>query len=147
MITPVSSTDLDQAKLRNMTILQSYLDLFGSLQFEEWGDLWVEEGKFVIPYPIHQSPVVIAGKEMLVNHFNAFKSMVAEMRYSDIDMIQSVDPNQFIVKLNNYVKAVNNYEYRNQLVWFVKVENGKILELVEYFDPSAYDAFVKALSS
>jgi ketosteroid isomerase-like protein len=144
---PVSHIDLDQAKARNASILQSYLDLFGSLQFEEWGELWTKQGKFTIPYPISQPPMVIAGKETLVNHFNAFKPMVAEMRYSDIEVIQSLNPDQFVAKMNNYVKAINGYEYSNQLVWFVKIENGKIAEILEYFDPIAYNDFVTALSS
>lgn len=139
-------SDLDQAKARNTSILQSYLNLFGSLKFEEWGELlWSEQGRFITPYPISQPPMTIAGKEMLVKHFNAFKPLIAEMHWSNIEVVQAIDPDQLVAKMNNYVKATNGYEYRNQLVWFVTIENDKISEILEYFDPIAYDQFVKAL--
>lgn len=143
---PIIQDELNQAKSRNTSILHSYLNLFASLEFEQWGELWTDNGQFTIPYPIDR-PMAIAGKETLVNHFNAFKPMVAQMHYSNIEVIQTIDPNRFVVRMNNYVKAINNYEYSNLLVWFVKVENGKIAEIEEYFDPIAYDNFVKALSS
>ncbi|MES1025806.1 nuclear transport factor 2 family protein [Gloeocapsa sp. BRSZ] len=147
MVTPMPSIDIDQAKARNTAILRSYLDLFESLKFEEWGELWSEQGKFIIPYPVNQPPTIIAGKETLVEHFNTFKPIVAEMRFSDIDIIQATNSELFVVKMSNYVKATNGYEYKNKLVWFVKIEDDKISEILEYFDPVAYNQFVKELSA
>jgi hypothetical protein len=40
MTQSTSRIDLENAQSRNTSILQSYFDLFGALQFEQWGELW-----------------------------------------------------------------------------------------------------------
>jgi ketosteroid isomerase-like protein len=118
---------------------------YSSNNGENYG-LWSEEGKFITLYPIDQ-PTAIAGKQNLVEHFGVFKSSVAKIHFSDIEIIQSLNPDRFTARMNIAVETVNNYHYRNQLIWFVAIKDDKIDEILEYYDPIAYNQSIKSFSS
>jgi ketosteroid isomerase-like protein len=103
----------------------------------ELSELFIENGKAVLPYHSGLFPSEIVGKKNIYEGWNDLAKNFDEIKFPITDIMPFEDPNKVAVKLFGKLKFKNKSGYyeNNYLFLFYFDENGKIIELHEYFNP------------
>jgi uncharacterized protein len=97
-------------------------------------------------------PARLSGREEVVRHVTWFLGAVENFRFFDLRVYPSADPEAAVaeVKAEALIKATGR-TYRQEYVFFLRANGGKIAHLREYFDPvraaKAMDTPILALES
>ena len=106
-------------------------------RFKEFGELFVENGKWVNPYHSGLFPPVTVGATKIADLIETFAENFDEIRFPIEEVLPFEDPSRLAMKHGGKLKLKNgNGTYENDyLTIFSFDEHGKILEWIEYLNP------------
>lgn len=125
------------SKEKNIQIVRNFFVLFEQKKFLEVSELFVSDGKAILPYHSGLFPFTTIGK---MNIYDSWKNIAVnfnEIKFTIEEIMPIEDSNKVAVKLFGKLKFKNKEGYyeNSYLFIFYLDENGKILELYEYFNP------------
>jgi ketosteroid isomerase-like protein len=123
-----------------------YATAFMARDFERWGDLWAEDGRYVIAFPLPGTPAALEGRATIVDAMRTMLDRTGPMRFVDASVHETREAGVFFVEYRLQVDAVGGATFENRVCARVTVHEGEITELLEYYDPGAYQRFVRGLN-
>jgi ketosteroid isomerase-like protein len=105
---------------------------------DEWETLIADDILWELPFALALGhPHRLEGREAVEKHVNWFRGAAENFRFSDIRVYPLSDPNGAVgeVRAEGRIKA-SGREYRQEYVFFLRANDGKIASLREYFDPT-----------
>ncbi|MEN2395740.1 nuclear transport factor 2 family protein [Pseudomonas halotolerans] len=119
---------------------------------ERWKTLITDDLVWELPFaPALGHPARLEGRDQVLGHVGWFISAVESFRFFDLRIHPGVSPLEASaeVKAEGLIKPTGRI-YEQEYVLFVRVENGKLAFIREYFDPVraalALDAPIPALA-
>ncbi|WP_332874496.1 nuclear transport factor 2 family protein [Azotobacter chroococcum] len=120
---------------------------------ERWKTLIADDLVWELPFaPALGHPARLSGRDQVLNHVGWFVGAVENFRFHDLKVHPGAAPSEASaeVKAEGLIKPTGRL-YQQDYVLFVRVENGKLAFIREYFDPVraaiALDAPIPALAS
>jgi uncharacterized protein len=129
-------------------LLMAHFDTF-VVDHEKWKSIISDEIVWELPYaPGLGHPAKLTGRDEVLGHVDWFIGAVEGFRYFDLHISAFADSSMAVaeVKAEGRIKTTGRI-YKQDYVLFVRVENGKLIFIREYFDPiraaHALDAEIK----
>lgn len=117
-------------------VIEAYLDAVGSLRVEEVAPLFREEGRVLLPYAPLGIPREIAGRPAIREYYEALPQMIGALNFSDHHVRATEAPGEYVAEYtSDATMRATGAAYRNTYITKVTVEDGRIAELTEFFDP------------
>jgi uncharacterized protein len=120
---------------------------------ERWKTLIADDLVWELPFaPALGHPARLVGRDQVLGHVGWFVGAVENFRFYDLQIHPGSDPDQASaeVKAEGLIKPTGRI-YQQDYVLFVRIENGKLAFIREYFDPVraavALNATIAALES
>lgn len=120
---------------------------------ERWKTLITDDLVWELPFaPALGHPARLEGRDQVLGHVGWFINAVENFRFFDLRIHPGASPLEASaeVKAEGLIKPTGRI-YEQEYVLFVRVENGKLAFIREYFDPVraalALDAPIPALAS
>jgi ketosteroid isomerase-like protein len=134
--TTVTSTKEEAERAATMRIVESYLPLFTQQRWDEWIDLWADDGVLEFPYapPGRQSRYV--GKSEILAYIQpqAGKLNVEKLEYQRI--YPMLDPTMIVMELGIDAEiAATGARLRQKYVCVFQTRAGKLWQYREYWNP------------
>lgn len=117
-------------------LLQQHFETFVANQ-PQWQTLIADDLLWELPFaPLLGHPAQLAGREAVLHHVGWFVGAVEQFRFYDLRIHASDSPDEASaeVKAEGIITATGR-TYRQDYVLFVRVKDGKIAFIREYFDP------------
>ena len=117
--------------------IHSFFDFFNQMKLQEVSEFFVKDGKVFLPYHVGLFPSETIGKKNIYESWNGFAVNFDEIKFLIKEIMPFEDPNKVAVKLTGKLKYKTKAGYYENNYFFIFSfdENGKILELLEYFNP------------
>lgn len=128
-------------------VWELYKSLLRSNRYDEWGDLWADDGQFTVVYGKERfGEETHNGRKEIVSFFSGARDKI-ETTYFENDVVHKIENSDiFYVTFDFNVITTGKYHYKNRIVCqFTLDGQGKIKELIEYADPIARQRFLKEL--
>src|SRR3954453_8780182 len=134
-------------------IWDDYKRLLKGREYAQWGELWTDDGAFVVAYGKGRASFQeesYAKRENIVHFFSAADKKIADMDFSgcaiyeekgDPIHMKGEDERTFFCIFNLRIVTTDNYNYYNHIACLIKLRGDKIAEIVEYGDPNTRGAF------
>jgi ketosteroid isomerase-like protein len=114
--------------------------------FERWGELWADDARSVVAYPLPGVPPVTCGRDAIVGSVRGLAHRVMAITFSDVHVHETRTPGVFFAQYTQRIDlAADLPPYTNDICCKVTVADGQITELVEYYDVERYGRFVASL--
>ncbi len=118
-----------------------------------WKTLIADDLNWELPFaPTLGHPARLVGRDQVLGHVGWFVGAVEHFRFFDLKIHPGANPSEASaeVKAEGVIKPTGR-RYEQDYVLFVRVENGKLAFIREYFDPVraaiALDAQIPSLAS
>jgi hypothetical protein len=140
------SMNADDVRKNTLELVQSYQRLISQQRFDEWIELWAEDGTCEFPFAAEGVQRVYAGKAEILAYMAATAGKIAIDSIAHFRVHAMLDPEVAAVELAINGRAVaTGRPYNQRYVAFVEVKNGKIWRYREYWNPLiALEAFAAA---
>jgi ketosteroid isomerase-like protein len=114
---------------------------------DAWAALWDPDATILIPYPPHNFPESIKGKEQIVRGFRDLFAHFGTYDYSIRSIYPTDDPCVVIVEwdVEATLRAKGDV-YRGKNITVFKFQHSKIVAYHDYFDPRKFQIVVDAIS-
>ncbi|MCE7745553.1 MAG: nuclear transport factor 2 family protein [Candidatus Heimdallarchaeota archaeon] len=125
------------SKEKNIETVRNFYDLFEQKKFLEVSELFVTDGEEIRPYHSELFPLKTVGKKNIYESWINLEKNFGEIKFLIDEIMPIEDSNKVLVKLSGKIKFKNKAGYyENSYIYlFYFDENGKILQLYEYFNP------------
>ncbi len=125
------------SKERNIQTVKNFINLFEQKKFLEVSELFSEDGKVILPYHSGLFPYETVGKKNIYDSWKNISENFTELKFPIDEIMPFEDLKRVAVKLSSKLKLKNKpgYYENDYLMLFYFDENGKILELHEYYNP------------
>src|SRR5262245_24503388 len=107
---------LETARERNEALWHEWHDRIAAGRVEDAFDLWTDDGRYVVVYPVEGVPPVVEGREALVGVFGGFVQVIAHWGREDVRFHQTLDPDVAIVECTIRAQLVDGSTYENRLI-------------------------------
>lgn len=117
-------------------LLQAHFDTF-VVDHKTWTSIISDELVWELPYAAGLGhPAKLTGRDEVLGHVGWFIGAVENFRFFDLHISAFADPSMAVaeVKAEGRIKTTGRL-YQQDYVLFVRVKNGKISFIREYFDP------------
>ena len=127
----------DLTRERNVKMARSLLHFMEQKKFEEFTDLFAENGKWIHPYHSGIFPSEIIGKKDIFESIKNAASRFSDVRFPVEEVLTSKDSSKVAVKHSGKLKLKDGSGYyeNDYLGIFTFNEEGKIVEWSEYYNP------------
>lgn len=135
--TPVFTAADHAASQRNAETVSTFLRLLEEMNIPAWIALWAEEGRQDMPYAPPGFPQSLVGKARLYEHFSGLPKAMEYMRFPDLKLHLTNDPNVVIAEFRGDIKvAQSDRKYDNTYInVFTFRADGKLVHVKEFFNP------------
>ncbi len=117
-------------------VITSYLEAVAALDVERVAPLFHEDGRVVLPYAPDGIPPVLEGREAIDGFYSALPQMIGALNFDDYRIRATEEPGEYVAEYTSDATMRGTGEtYRNTYITTVRVRDGRISELTEYFDP------------
>lgn len=123
----------------------TYAELFCAGKAAEWRALWQDDGQFIVAYPFGGMPETTTGSADIAKGVKMLGQLMKKVEISDINVIETTDPNLFIAEYVLELRGRRADPYRSKIMSKVTLRDGKIASVVEYFDSLEYRDFLKTM--
>jgi ketosteroid isomerase-like protein len=121
---------------RNIETVRTFFRLLEQRKIKEFSELFAENGKQINPYHSGLFTAEITGQKAIYEIWKKMSDPFSEISFPIDEIMPFEDPNKVAAKLVGKLKFKNNGLYENDyLTIFYFDDQGKILELYEYFNP------------
>ena len=133
----------DQVRAQALGLVQSYQKLLGQQRWDEWIELWADNGVLEFPFAPDGRQNTYVGKAAIKNYMAGTEGKVAVESVASLNAHPMLDPNMVAAELTINGRAVKTGgPYNQRYVLFFEIENGKLKRYREYWNPLiSVDAF------
>jgi hypothetical protein len=129
-------TNSDELRAQTLTLLQSYHALIVERRFDEWIELWAEDGTCEFPYAPEGRPRVLQGKNAILAYMTGYPEWIAIDSIAEMRVHAMHDPELAVVEMAIKGRALTTGRpYNQRYVIVVEARNGKIWRYREYWNP------------
>jgi len=130
---------------KNVSTVKRMFEEMARKDVDAWISHWSDIGsRQLIPYSPDDFPKVVEGKETLGKVYHDLIGGYGRLTYTYIDISPMEDPNKVVVEWGVDIEVLaTKGRYQNQLIGIFTFEDGKVVELKEFFNP---DNFRKAIA-
>jgi hypothetical protein len=130
------SMNADDVRKNTLELVRSYQTLMSQQRFDEWIELWAEDGTCEFPFAAEGVQRVYSGKPEISAYMAAAAGKIAIDSIAYFRLHPMLDPEIAAVELAINGRAVaTGRPYNQRYVAFVEVKNGKIWRYREYWNP------------
>lgn len=110
--------------------------------------LFDARGRQVMPYSPEGFPDELVGPDAVFNQYKGMPDNYRAMRFPDLTIRELESPGEFFVTYRGEIELRDGGRYDNTYAALFRIERGRIVEFVEYFDPIVLQrAFGESLQS
>lgn len=102
--------------------------------FELLNDVFAENGRQLNPYVPEGFPKSFDGRTAIYKQYNSLPAQFSSMKFPRT-IYATDDPNFFFVKFRGEIVIKAGGTYENDYISTFKLENRKVIEYTEYFNP------------
>ena len=115
-------------------VVREFFTALASQNEEALTDLLAEDITFTQPYAL--KPTRFVGREATMSFFNRIIATFEPIRFGEINIIPTADGQTFTLQFEgDFTIAETGEPYQNTYVSVVKIVDGRITNIVEYFNP------------
>jgi hypothetical protein len=121
---------------RTLALVQSYQTLIAQRRFDEWIELWAEDGSCEFPYAPKGHPGLLQGREAIYRYMTAYPERIAIDAVAEMRVHPMLDPEMATVELAIVGHVLpGGRPYNQRYVVIFQVKNGKLWRYREYWNP------------
>jgi len=125
----------DAMREQTLALAQRYMTLLKDQRFDEWIELWAEDGICEFPYAAEGRPRALQGKDAIYAYMTEYPKAMAIDSVAEMRVHPMLNPEMVIVELAINGRALTTGRpYNQRYVIFVEARNGKIRGYREYWD-------------
>lgn len=164
-LTDASYDRLEQSELLN-TVVLPYFDNLAAIGVglrddagavvpnqeaeDAWFDLWnLDQGRIFGAYPVEIPGLTfdIEGKEGLEAFVAQTRGAFGKWQFVNADVFAAEDGETFFMVCDGDMESATPtpIPYQNRYTFVMRVEDGKVIEIEEYFNPETFRAFLEEL--
>jgi ketosteroid isomerase-like protein len=129
-------TDDESARLTTLTLMQQYQTLLTEARFDEWIELWADDGVCEFPFAGPERPRLLQGKEQILAYMTDYPSRISIDGVDELRVHPALDPNVVVVEMTIRGRAVETDKtYNQQYVIVAEARDGKLAHYREYWNP------------
>jgi ketosteroid isomerase-like protein len=136
---------LESARERNESLWNAWHDHVAAGRLEDAFDLWTDDGRYQVVYPVEGMPAVVEGREALRAVFGGFAAAMTAIDRSEIRFHQTLDPDVAIAEYRMRADLVDGSVYDNRLILRFTFRDGRFAEVLEYYGELAHGAVLRRL--
>jgi uncharacterized protein len=126
----------DDVREVNLGLMQQYQTLLLEHRFDEWIELWADDGICEFPFARPERPRILQGKAAILSYMTAFPSWFTVEGVDELRVLPGIDPNVVIVEMKIKAHAVaSGKPYNQQFVIVAEARDGKLSHYREYSNP------------
>jgi len=131
----MSSND-DERRAATLKLMGDYQTLFAQGRFDEWADLWADDGVLEFPYAPAGRKRAYKGKADILAYMKHATGRVAMDTVEQMRVFPMQDPDIAVVELSFKGRALaNGAPYNQSIVIFFETKDGKLQHYREYWNP------------
>jgi len=130
------ATDETGVREQTLQLAHSYQSLLSQQRFDEWIELWAEDGTCEFPFAHESRRRVYQGKREILAYMAATPGRIAIDALAEMRVHPMLDPEVAAVEfaINGRVLTTGR-PYNQRYVAFLEAKNGKIWRYREYWNP------------
>jgi ketosteroid isomerase-like protein len=136
---------LEAARQSNEALWNEWHELVAAGRVEDAFDLWAEDGRYEVVYPIEGMPPVVEGREALAGLFAGFAQAMTAIERTEISFHQTLDPDVAIAEYRLIADVVDGSTYDNRLILRFTFRDGRFAEVLEYYGELAHGTLLRRL--
>lgn len=117
----------------NRKVVDNFFVALETQKFEMLKDVFAENGKQLNPYSPAGFPKSFDGAEGIYKQYSGLTANFGQMKFPR-QILATEDPNFFFVKFKGEIEIKAGGKYENDYLGTFKLENGKVVEYIEYFN-------------
>ena len=126
----------DETRQVNLSLMERYQALLLEHRFDEWIELWAEDGICEFPFARPERPRLLQGKAAILSYMTAYPSWFTVEGVDELRVHQGLDPSVVIVEMKIKAHAVETGKrYDQQFVIVAEAREGKLSHYREYSNP------------
>ena len=130
---PVKDDEIRQA---NLAVMQRYRTLLFAQRFDEWIELWADDGICEFPFAAGDSPKRLEGKAEILGYMTRFPSKFSIEGVDRLQIHPCLDPNTVVAEMAIRGRATGTDKpYNQQYVVVAELRDGKLARYREYWNP------------
>jgi hypothetical protein len=131
----MSSND-DERRAETLKLMRDYQTLLGQGRFDEWVELWAEDGVLEFPFAPAGRRRAYQGKADILAYMKHATGRIAADSVEQMRISPMLDPGLAVVELSIKGHALaNDAPYNQSFVIFFEVQDGKLRHHREYWNP------------
>src|ERR1700728_2494512 len=131
----MSSND-DERRAATLKLMRDYQTLIGQRRFDEWIELWADDGVLEFPYAPAGRRRAYLGKADILAYMKHATGRIAADSVEQMRISLMLDPGMAVVELSIKGRALaNDAPYNQSFVIFFEVQDGKLRRHREYWNP------------
>jgi uncharacterized protein len=144
----MTTTD-QELREQTLALMGQYQTLLTEQRFDEWIELWAEDGVCEFPYAPADRPRRLCGRQEIYEYMSSYPSRLAIDGVEDLRVHPGQDPCTIVVEMKVKGTATETGRpYDQQYVFIARAEDGRIAHYREYWNPVlAAEAFAWQTSS
>ena len=119
---------------RNREVIDRFYVAVETQKFEVIREIFAENGRQLIPYAPDGFPKDLEGSEAVYKQFSGLTAFFGQMKFPR-QIFATEDPDFFFVKFKGIIEIKAGGSYENDYLGTFKLNEGKIIEYAEYFNP------------
>jgi hypothetical protein len=131
-------TTPDDQAVRDQTValMQSYQTLITEQRFDEWIELWADDGVCEFPFAAEGRPNRLCGKEEILEYMTQYPGRISIDGIDDFRVHLGFDPHVMVVEMSIRATTTQTGKpYNQQLVIIGQTKGGKLAHYREYWNP------------
>jgi uncharacterized protein len=119
---------------QNRKVVDSFFVALETQQFHRLREVFAENGRQLNPYAPQGFPKSFDSAEAIYKQYSGVSQHFGRMKFPR-RILATEDPNFFFVQFKGEIDIKAGGRYENDYIGTFRLENGKILEYTEYFNP------------
>jgi hypothetical protein len=131
-------TTPDDQAVRDQTValMQSYQTLITEQRFDEWIELWADDGVCEFPFAAEGRPHRLCGKGEILEYMTQYPGRISIDGIDDFRVHLGFDPHVMVVEMSIRATTTQTGKpYNQQLVIIGQTKGGKLAHYREYWNP------------
>lgn len=128
-----ASSSISQSVTNRQTVDNFFVAL-ETQNFDLLNDVFAESGRQLNPYVPEGFPKSFDGRAAIYKQYSSLPAQFSSMKFPRT-IYATDDPNFYFVKFKGQIDIKAGGTYENDYIGTFKLENGKVIEYTEYFNP------------
>ena len=119
---------------QNKEVVDTFFIALETQNFELLKEIFAVNGRQLNPYVPEGFPASFEGAEGIYKQYSSLPGLFGQMRFPRV-LFATEDPQFIFVKFRGVIEIKAGGTYENDYLGTFRLENGKIVEYTEYFNP------------